>query len=259
MRIGIRDGCLRMPWTEAFQAVADIGFDGLELDIGGNYRDTPLWATDGVSQVAAMAEAANSQLLAFCAGVCWSLSPASPDQAVREEIRALLTDLSGFAAELGAGVILVPVTPGGDEISYEDGTRRWIDEMRAVAPAAEANGVVLALENVGRGYGKSAQELVHLVDSVASDAVKTYYDIGNATAFENDPVEEIELLGSRIAAVHIKDYDGELLGEGIVKIPECVEALKQIGYAGDLVLETPATDDARAAAARNLEYLRRLL
>ncbi len=258
MRIGIRNGCLGMPWDEAFQAAADIGFDGVELDIGADYRETALWA-DGVGAVAAMAEKAGSKVLAFCAGACWQISPASSSEEVREEIKALLTDLSGFAAELGAGAILVPVTPGGDDVPYEDEQRRWIEEMKAVAPAAEAKGVVLALENVGRGCGKSAEELIHLADNVDSPAVQVYYDVGNATAFENDPIEEIKLLGSRIAVVHIKDREGDLLGEGVVKIPESIEALKEIGYDGDLILETPATDDPLAAGAHNLRYLQALV
>ena len=258
MRIGIRDGCLRMPWAEAMQAAAEIGFDGIELDIGSNYRETPLWS-EGVEAVEAMAEQAGSAVLAFCAGACWQISPASADEAVREEIRALLTDLCGYAQELGAGAILVPVTPGGEEVSYEDSQRRWIQEMKELVPVTDATGVVLALENVGRGCGKSADELIHLADGVGSPGVQVYYDIGNATAFGNDPVEEIELLGARIAVMHVKDLEGDLLGDGTVKIPESIEALKGIGYDGDLILETPPTDDPRAAATHNLQYLKALV
>jgi sugar phosphate isomerase/epimerase len=258
MRIGIRDGCLKMPWDEALAAAGEIGFDGVELDIGGGYRDTPLW-TGGPDAVADMAQRAGGKVLSFCAGACWALSPASPDSAIRAEISKLLTDLSGFAAQLEAGTILVPVTPGGEGVSDEEGRDRWIEEMRTLAPAAERDGTVLALENVGGGYGKSAEELIGLVDAVGSPAVQVYYDIGNATAFENDPVEEIARLGSRIADVHIKDRGGELLGQGVVRIEECLVALRQIGYEGDLVLETPATDDPRAAAKYNLDYLRTLI
>lgn len=258
MRIGIRDGCLRMDWLEAFAAGAEIGFDGIELDIGAGYRDTPLWK-GGPDAVREMLRSTGVGLLSFCAGACWQMSPASPDASVRDEIRTLLSDLCGYASELEAPVILVPVTPGGDDVSPEDGTNRWIEEMTALAPVAADAGVVLALENVGRGYGKSAGDLMRLVDAVSSPAVQVYYDIGNATAFGHDPAEEVHALGSRIAAVHIKDRDGELLGQGVVKIAESVKALQDIGYRGDLVLETPPTDDPRAAAAHNLSYLRALL
>lgn len=258
MRLGIRNGCLQMPWAEAIAAAAQIGFDGVELDIGADYRETPLWQ-GGAQAVSAMVSEAGGGLLSFCAGACWAISPASPDAAVRDEINKLLADLIGYSAELGAGVILVPVTPGGDDVAYEDGTHRWIEEMKRVAPVAEAAGVILALENVGRGYGKSAVELANLVDNIASPAVRVYYDIGNATAFEKDPPTEIRALGPRIADVHIKDLHGEHLGEGVVKIAESIDALKAVGYTGDLVLETPATAHPRAAAAHNLKYLRELV
>jgi len=257
-RIGIRDGCLGMPWAEALATAAEIGFDGVELDIGADYRETPLWR-DGVDAVLAMADEADGTVMAFCAGACWQISPASPDAAVREEIRTLLASLCWFAADLGAGVILVPVTPGGEGVPYEDEQDRWVEEMTKLAPVAESTGVTLALENVGRGCGRSAEELIHLADGVGSPGVQVYYDVGNATAFGNDPVEEIRRLGSRIAAVHIKDREGDLLGDGIVTISECIEALGEVGYSGDFVLETPGTDDPKAAAAHNLQYLRGLV
>jgi len=240
------------------EAAATIGFDGIELDIGADYRDTVLWR-EGADALWAMAQSARCPVLAFCAGACWQISPASPDDAVRTEIRTLLTDLCSYAAGLGAAAILVPVTPGGEGVPYEDQQRRWIEEMSTLAPVAEGTGVTLALENVGRGCGKSAGELIRLADDVGSPGVRVYYDIGNATAFGNDPVEEIALLGARIAVVHIKDRGGDLLGEGTVRIPECIDALKAIGCDGDLVLETPPTEDARAAAAHNLQYLRALV
>jgi sugar phosphate isomerase/epimerase len=258
MRIGIRDGCLQMSWPEALKAAAEIGFDGVELDIGPDYRDTLLWR-EGPEAVAKMAEDAGGKILSFCAGVCWGISPASADLAVREEIRTLLRDLSTYSGQLGAGFILVPITPGGEDVTYEDSVARWIEQMKLVAPAAEDAGVVLCLENVGRGVGKSAQELITLVDGVGSRAVQAYYDIGNATAFGNDPVAEIRQLGSRIADVHIKDYKGELLGAGQVNIAGSVAALKEIGYSDDLVFETAATDDPRAAAKYNLDFLKGLL
>jgi len=247
-----------MPWAEAMAAAADIGFDGIELDIGGDYRNTVLWR-EGADALADMAAQTRCPVLAFCAGACWGISPASPDEAVRAEIRQLLTDLCLYAESLGAGAILVPVTPGGEGLAYEEEQQRWIEEMRKLAPVAEASGVTLALENVGRGCGKSAEDLILLADGVGSPGVQVYYDIGNATAFGNDPVEEIRSLGARIAVVHIKDRDADLLGEGTVSIFECIDALKGIGYDGDLVLETPPTDDPRAAAAHNLTYLQTLI
>jgi L-ribulose-5-phosphate 3-epimerase len=256
-RIGIRDGCLRMAWPEALRTAAELGFDGLEPDVGANWRENPLWA-QGTDAVAAMCRETGGTILSFCAGVCWSLSPASASPEVRAEIAGVLTDLIGFTAKLGATYILVPITPGGEDVSYDESRTRWVEAMKSIAGCAQDSGITLALENVGRGCGRSADELIYLVDGVDSPAVKAYYDVGNATAFGFDPPAEILQLGGRIAAVHVKEREADLLGQGTVKIAESLKALAQIGYAGDLVLETNPTDDPVAAARYNLEYLRKL-
>ena len=259
MRIGIRDGCLQEPWETAFKTAAQIGFDGLEIEIGANHEETLLWTCEGRTKLAQIVKASGIEVASFCAGVCWTVSPASNDPEVRRRIAKILTAACAFAAEFQVRWILVPVTPGGEGVTPEVGTARWIEAMSSLASLANDMGVKLCLENVGGGYGKSAAELIGMVDAVASPGVGVYYDIGNATAFGHDPVEEIETLGNRIGEVHVKDVKGELLGEGLVRIPESLAALRAIGYDDYLVLETPATADPVAAATANLSYLRKLL
>jgi sugar phosphate isomerase/epimerase len=89
---------------------------------------------------------------------------------------------------------------------------------------------------------------------VNSPYVKVYYDFGNGLSLGSVPQREIARLGKRIAQVHAKDPGGEYMGEGWVNMAAVSGALKAIGYDGWLVLETPATDDPRAAAARNLKF-----
>jgi L-ribulose-5-phosphate 3-epimerase len=258
MKIGIRDGCLQQPWPAAFEMAARAGFDGLELDLGADYEQTLLWSADGRRQLHDLIEASGVELASFCAGVCWTYSPASDDPATRGRIRDMLATACAHSAELGVKWILVPVTPGEEGVTHEIGTRRWIEMMADLAPLAADLGVILCLENVGRGYGKSAAELAHMVDTVSSPGLKVYYDVGNALAFGNDPVAEIEFLGDRIGEVHIKERDADLLGEGVVPIAACLSALLALGYDGWLVLETAPTADPEAAARHNLEYLRGL-
>ena len=116
--------------------------------------------------------------------------------------------------------------------------------------------MILCLENVGRGCGKSAEELKVLCDGVGSSHVKTYFDIGNSCNFGFDTMAEMDLLGDLIAIVHVKDFEGELLGEGKVDVPACMAKLDEMGYNDWLVLETPPTADAMAAGKANLAYLK---
>jgi L-ribulose-5-phosphate 3-epimerase len=259
MKIGIRDGCLQQPWPAAFAMAARVGFDGLELDLGADYDQTLLWSAEGRRKLHDLIAASGIELASFCAGVCWTYSPASDDPAVRTRIRDMLAAACAHSVEFGARWILVPVTPGGEGVTHETGTQRWIEMMADLAPLAADLGVVLCLENVGGGYGKSAAELAHMADAVRSPGLQVYYDVGNALAFGHDPVAEIKFLGDRIGEVHIKERDADLLGEGVVPIAACLSALRELAYDDWLVLETAPTADPEAAASHNLRYLRGLL
>ena len=82
MLYGIRDGCLRVGWEEAFKQATELGFDGLELDVGADYQDTPLWTAAGRKQVAEWAKR-GAELSSVCIGALWSHSFGSSDPAVR--------------------------------------------------------------------------------------------------------------------------------------------------------------------------------
>lgn len=255
MKIGIRDGTLRRPWAEAIALAGELGFDTVELNIGPDYTASALWDTDGRRRLRTLAEKHGCPIRSLCVGAMWKMSPASADAAVRTEAVRIICESAQAAAGVGAHWILVPITPGGADVDQATTVARWIDAIRQAADSAEEAGVVFCLENVGGGCGTSADDLMRLVDGVGSPAVQTYYDIGNAVAFGNDPVAEIERLGPAVAIVHIKDH-ADLLGLGDVPIGTCLKALRRIHYNGCLVLETKPTDDPSRAATYNLGFMR---
>jgi len=257
MKIGIRNGSMGFPeMQELFEQAAEIGFDGVELDIRADWEDEVVMSEEGREEIKRLSEESGVEVPSLCIGALWQYSPAATDEELLETSRTIIAAAIEAAADLGAGWILVPVTPSDEDISHEECQRRWIAEMQKAAPIAEAAGVVLCLENVGRGCGKSADDLLALVAGVDSPVVRTYYDVGNACAFGHDAVEEIRALAEVIGVVHIKDREGDLLGEGIVDIPGCVDTLREVSYDGWLILETPPTDDPLEAGNYNLEYLR---
>jgi sugar phosphate isomerase/epimerase len=119
--------------------------------------------------------------------------------------------------------------------------------------------VVFDLENVGRSFGNTPQQIIDMVEAIDSPAVAVYYDPGNAVATGLDPQQGIEAIGGRIGQVHVKEIGGKLLGQGRVPWPQLIAALKKMGYAGWLVLETDPTDQPKTAALANLNSLRQLI
>ena len=259
MKIGIRNESLGADCLNAVRKGAQLGFDGVELDIGADYTGNPIWHDEGRRQLREAAADTGCEISSLCLGVLWQISPASDKSEVREEALKIITASAAFATELGAKWILLPITPGEDGANADQAPQRWIEIVAQAAPVAEDLGVVYCLENVGRGCGKSADDLQTLLSGLDSPAVGVYYDVGNAVAFGHSPVGEIKQLAEALEIVHIKDREADYLGEGVVPIPDCLKALQDIGYDDWLVLETPPTADPVEAGSRNLEYLRGLL
>jgi sugar phosphate isomerase/epimerase len=255
MKYGIRNACLGGSWEQAFRQAAELGFDGVELDVGADYWKTPLWTPEGRQQVAQWA-GQGAELCSMCIGALWTHSFGARDKEVRGRAREATQNTLQACAELGARWILIPVTPG-QGASEEEGRGHWIEELVHCARMAQEHRVVLALENVGRGYAQSARALLDMAQAIGSPWVRTYYDFGNGLSLGNDPLEELELLGKEwIAVLHAKDPGGQRLGEGRLDWEGVVAKVQHIGYDGYVVLETPSTDDPLAAGRHNLAFLK---
>ena len=158
----------------------------------------------------------------------------------REQAVGLIEHTLAFTRDVGAEVMLL-CTYIQSHPDTEEKTARLLEVVRAVEPAARARGIRIALESP-----LPAAELKALAEAADSDHVGIYYDTGNAVALGFDPAEEIRVLGDLILSIHIKDSGDELgarrLGEGKVDLSAALGAIREVGYHGWLILETPGGD-----------------
>ena len=251
MKVGIRDGMLPVSFEESFQKAKDIGFDGIELCMGTNYREHALWQDGGIDTVNTLADAAGIEVSSLSPGGFTAFSFMHPTDSTRTEGIAKLQYLSEIAPQLSAKVILVPFFGGGQIQEEHINAPRFIDGLKAAAETAEKHAVFLAIEST-----LSAAQHQQIIDNVGSSAVGVYYDMGNATGFGYDSPAEIRSLGAAITQMHIKDTDGNHAGEGAVDFPAVFDAAHAVGYDSWFVLETPGKDDPIASAAKNLNFVR---
>ncbi len=243
--------------TSLFPKAKELGFHGVELGIGLDYREDPLWTGRGGARQAIKMEARRTGVEA--ASICLHLlnyeenSPASINAEHRETGREITRNAIEACAAIGASVILVPFF-GTAALKSQEQVRLMIDEMKGLSPMAEDTGVCMALETA-----LEAPELVHVIESIGSDSVKVYFDIGNTASKGYDVVQEIKTLGGLIAQVHVKDHPARTLGEGDIDFGGVIGALEDTGFDGYLVLETPSMDDSVGSASSNLTYLRRFV
>ena len=254
MRFGALQYCLGKPAT-LFEVASRIGLDGVELGFG-----EPRDLTSEPETRAATRQSADSAGLTICSLMLGTLNQggwSSDDAAVREQATALVLAAIEAAAELGAGVVLVPFFFDAAPRTAEQ-VARVVEGFRGVTGAAEAAGVTLGYEGE-----LPAAQVIELLDAIGSPAVGCYYDVGNALWLGHDPVAEIRALDSRICQVHIKEFGTKpsdcLLGEGNVPLPECLDALAEIGFDGWCVLEVGTFRQAEENTGRQLAYLKQFV
>lgn len=157
--------------------------------------------------------------------------------------------------------------------------KEWIiSSLKECAKYAEAQGIILAIENHGLLAGKSEQVKEILLE-VGSPKVKSTFDTGNFLLVEDNPLAAYQNLKSEIAHVHFKDFRvrnpedtnsgfkglsekywiGVIPGDGEVELSEIILNLKRDGVNTWLSLEYEGFDDAKIAVRDSVNRIRKLI
>lgn len=231
--------CPNLSWEEIVSIASDLNFDGIEVRGLGNdifaYRAKP-FTDNAIENTAETLKKNKLSIPCFASGCC--LKFADKVEENREEIMAYIE----LAAKLGTPFIRIladlDVMPDGD---VDD--QLVIDQLKELAPAAEANKITLLIET--NGVYADTKRLRHILQEVASDAIAALWDAHHPYRILGEsPEETVQNLGAYIKYVHIKDsvsQDGKIvykiMGEGDIPIDQIMGALNSINYEGFVCLE----------------------
>lgn len=270
-QIGINQFCFPMRYDvqDAIIASKKLGFDCIEvcftagdeivrnngvsdvLDIN-NYHNRLLNVMSTNNEIKELKRIADDNALRISSVggiISFSIYPlSSNDVQVARKSKDAVKRMIEAAMLLGTDTVLViPGALSSDqryEWAYEAAQSR-ISELADYMP-----GVNLAIENVWNGMLYTPLELSRFVDEINRKNVGVYFDIANARRF-GWPEQWIRSLGQRIMKVHCKDYRVSIdnihgftnILDGDVNYPEVINALREIGYDGDMIIELipPAT------------------
>lgn len=193
------------------------------------------------------------------------------------------------------GTLLIAAEAGDDRRRGEAGhvdeangltDQQWRNLARGLhdlADRLEPMGMRVVFHNHVGTYVETQAETARLLDETDPAKVGWCLDIGHLAYGGGDTLAMLPAYGDRVAHIHLKDVDGEVLarakaegwsfgqalkswifpalGEGIAHVPEIVEELLlRRGYDGWFVLEQDTTpDDPKDVARANREYLEALL
>ena len=243
---GEKKPCKFIDWA------AEKGLDGVELTVADCL---PIDTTETEArELSAYAKAKGVGLRSLATGAGWGKWLCADDPAERAEAVAFVKKYLQLAAWIGAETVLV--VPGATrvawdashaEVSYKNAWENATASIRELEPVAEALGVNLALENVWNRFLISPMEWKLFLDQFNSKRVGLYFDVANC-CLNCRPEDFPEILGDRIKAVHLKNFEesdsagglhgfGDDLFKGVVDFKKLFAAFAKIGYEGPFTVE----------------------
>jgi len=250
----VRDGMANThPIAEAAAEIAAEGFQAIELTVGGDGVLHPASTQAECETMRAQVDAAGLIVETTACGLSWGMNPVANDADIREASVSKQEAALERTAWLGAkamlmvpGVVCSPISPG-ENVRYDLALQRCRENTVRMLETAERVGVDLCLENVWNGMFYSPLEFAQFIDDINHPRLGIYFDVGNVLGYQQYPPHWIELLGSRIKRVHIKDYLEKFdwvgsydfcdLLAGDMPWSETMAALRAIGYDRTLVAE----------------------
>ena len=255
MKIGFRTAGFReMGLTDALTALADLGFDGVELCLENHGLRPDLVAPDTLDEVKRALAATGLEL----ASVSYHADGEDLSTRVPNTLKAV--DLTH---QLGAAVLILNV----ERTDPERREAQWnqaVARLQQACARAEARGVDLAMEPEPGLLVHGMAEFAQLKQDVGSDRLKLNLDIGHCH-ITDAVVPTVREFAADLVHVHFEDiarkvHDHLVPGDGDMDLRAVVDALREVDYAGYLTVDLfRITDDPAGYARRSLAAMRSLL
>jgi D-psicose/D-tagatose/L-ribulose 3-epimerase len=253
------------PFAEVCRNLRSFGYEGieiapftlaahpLEVDSARRRQLREIMASEGISFVG----------LHFILVGPTPLHITTPDRDLREKSWEYVRHLVDLCADLGPGGIVVFGSPkrraatGG--MTPAEARRHFVDGLANLAPRAEERGVTLLAEAcplASTDVIHTLAEAVEAIREIGSPAVRTMFDVHNAT----DEIESHDKLIARyrdfIRHIHVNERDGGVPGTGDYDFVPLFRALDGVGYNGWVSLEMfDFKADPIAIAKNSIGYL----
>ena len=242
--IGIHYGYWTQNWNVDFvpfvRRAKDHGFDVLEVNAGTVTRAS---AAERERLKRAAAEAGVG--LTYCVGLTPDLDLAAADANTREKGVAFLRGMAHAVRDLGgtciSGIIYSSwprkLLPDEDKRASVD---RSVAAMREAVKAAEDCGVTFNVEVVNRFEQfimNTAAEGVEFAERVGSPNCRVLLDTFHLNIEEDSLRDAIVTTGDRLGHFHLGETNRRPPGRGRMPWEEVFGALREIRYAGAVVME----------------------
>ncbi len=235
-----------------FRSLKAAGFDGVELNVDGDNNASAHSLTFNTTQqqlreIRELSLKYDLPVASISTSLYGGDTLGADDEAGRSMGRRILETQLRFAEALGADGILAVPGGIGENRSIQRAWDNVSETLLSMKDVIQSSPVKVGLENVWNGFFMSPMEMARLIDELGMSQVGAYFDVGNVEIF-SWPEYWIEVLGSRIVKIHVKDFrkSGANAGsfvnllEGSIRWDRVMQALRGAGYDGYLTAELSA-------------------
>lgn len=232
-----------VPLEEAIPALADCGYQGIEICVGTRHEDAlPAQVSAARREdLKGLLQAEHMGMPAlFLLGSAYTTDPAQ-----HEANLAHLAACAALARDLGMARPVLAMGFGGPKQEWETGSPRLIKLLRDIARVAEAEGFIFAGEAHAGAMVDRSERVTAVLEAVGSPFVRFHFDIVHLFLAGEVISEAVARLVPYTAHTHITDAirnpDGSfrlvLLGQGELDAVEYMSAMKAAGWDSYITLE----------------------
>jgi L-ribulose-5-phosphate 3-epimerase len=228
----------------------EAGFQSIELNFAETGEISAKSTKADMQKIKQQAAKAGIEISSMSSGLFWRYSFTSGKKDEREQAKKNALKMLELASFMEAKTILVvpghvwSFAPEAGIIPYDIAYDRSLKAMTELAPLAEKYQVHVGIEHVWNKFLLSPLEFRDFIDKVGSKYLGAYFDVGNVVLY-GFPEQWIRILGSRIKAVHFKDFKSDVatiqgfcpLLYGDVNWSEVMHAFRDIKYNGYVTAE----------------------
>jgi sugar phosphate isomerase/epimerase len=144
-------------------------------------------------------------------------------------------------------VVIHPIIPFGtkEDPDPEGMFQMNVEFFRSLLPAARENDVIICIENMPMSKLSISPpaETLRLIEAIDDPNVAFCLDTGHSIVRDTQPGEAVRMGAKYLRVLHVHDSDGQrdrrwYPGTGAVDWDDFTAALKEVGYAGVMSLET---------------------
>ena len=172
------------------------------------------------------------------------INPSNTNKEVLQQEMAYFVESLKYARYMNAGVVGLETGFVGEicipeNNNTEEAYQYLLSNMKVLRDAAEKRGVMIAVEAVSQFVINSPERMLRLVNDLDSPNILVIFDLLNLLTIDNYKNQEeiidmaFELLGDKIAVIHLKDFKVEgnqlkqcPIGEGLLNLSKILSLIK---------------------------------